>query len=360
MDILLGNLFFVYLGSLLARIRPGGNELEHDYRNYNYICIFFITISLIFVSGFRYKSGTDYGTYSLIYGNTPNYNINESSEWGFLLLCKILYGISQNPQIMFLVTSIIINVLIVYGVMKYSIKFELSMYLYITTFCYYSTFNGIRQWIASAILFMGYKYILNRNWKRYFIIVLIAYIFHNSALIMIPLYFIVNRKFTSKNTLYLILIFALSYVFFDSFLATLFDFLQGTRYEHYETGMKEWQEGGSMLRVLVYSLPILVIFVFRKNFKLDKNYELNILMNLCLMSVLFMLLGTKHVFFVRLNLYFDIYYVLLLPMLTKTSDKKFNAFIYYSILICYFAFSYKLLTLGDSNIIPYKMRTNIF
>lgn len=361
MSIFLVNLFIVYLGSLCATINPKNSILEKDYKNFNFLFIFIILISLICVSGFRYKSGTDYYTYSMIYSDTPKFVIGEEElEPAFIILNKLLFNISTNPQIMFFATSAIINILIVYGILKYSTRFELSMYLYICTYCYYSTFNGIRQWIASAIIFIGFKYILERNWKKYFFLVFIAYLFHTSSLIMIPMYFIVNRKFLSKATLVIIGAFVICYVFYNGFISMLFDLLAGSKYAGYESTMQSWQEGGSMIRVVVYAMPIIAVSIFYKEIDKSKFKYIDILMNLCLMSILFMLLGTKHVFFVRMNLFFDIYYVLLIPMLTQLNNKKQNRFVYYTIAICYFAFSYKLLTWGDANILPYQMNTNLF
>jgi transmembrane protein EpsG len=361
MNILLGNLFIVYIGSIYARVNPKNNTLEENYRKYNYLFILIILTSLICVSGFRYNSGTDYHTYIDIYKNTPSFKPGEEGlEVGFIILNKILFNITENPQIMFIITSIIINTLIVYGAIKYSTKFELSMFLYITTFSYYSTFNGIRQWIASAIIFAGLKYLMEQNLKKYFLFIFIAYFFHSSVLIMIPMYFIVNGKFFSKRTLVIIGLFIFSYVFYNGFLEQVFNLLQGTKYEYYGDIMRSWQEGASMIRLIVYVVPILLMTILYKSIDESRSKNVDILMNLCLMSVLFMLLGTKHVFFIRMNLYFDIYYILLIPILTQTVNKKQNRLIYYLILISYFAFSYKLLVWGDANIVPYQMNINLF
>lgn len=360
MSILMTNLFVVYVSAIFARINPISRKLETDYRKYNYLCIFIILVSLICVSGFRYYSGTDFGTYRQLYAGTPNFILKEESEWGFFLINKILYSISTNSQIMFFTYALITNILMVYGSMKCSTKFELSIYLYITTFCYYSTFNGMRQWVASAILFAGFQYMLKRDLKKYLIYVFIAYTFHNSSLVMIPMYFIVNRKFMSKWTLIIIGAFVFSYVFYNGFLETLFNMLQGTKYEHYQAGMEAWQEGAGMIRVIVNSVPLIATIFFRKNMVEENTSEVDILMNLCLMSALFMLLGTRHVFFVRMNLIFDIYYILLLPKLTQLKDIRACRFMYYSLVVFYFAYSYALLVGHDANVIPYQTNFNLF
>ena len=48
----------------------------------------------------------------------------------------------------------------------------------------------IRAGLSYAIILVAVKYITNRDWKRYFAWVFVAYLFHHSALIAVPLYFL--------------------------------------------------------------------------------------------------------------------------------------------------------------------------
>ena len=169
MNILLINLFVVYISSFFARLNIKEKKLENDYKRYNKIFILFAIISLIVVSGFRYSSGTDYWTYRDVYMLSIDMNLKEVQDPGFILMCKILNNITNDPQILFIVCSAIINILIVNTLRKQSSKFEFSMYLYITTYVYYSTFNGVRQWLAAAIIFSATKYLFERDFKKYFI-----------------------------------------------------------------------------------------------------------------------------------------------------------------------------------------------
>ena len=58
--------------------------------------------------------------------------------------------------------------------------------------------------LAAAIIFTATKYLINGNWIKYFLIVLFASTFHQSALILIPIYFFVRYKAWSKATLLLL------------------------------------------------------------------------------------------------------------------------------------------------------------
>lgn len=57
--------------------------------------------------------------------------------------------------------------------------------------------NGIRQSIAVCIFIYSLRYIQQRQTVRYAATILIAALFHLSAVVVLPLYWIVNRRFPS-------------------------------------------------------------------------------------------------------------------------------------------------------------------
>ena len=361
MEILLLNLGIVYICSLLTRVNVKEKILETDSKKYNNIFIFIALVSLIAVSGFRYKVGTDYSQYAEIYTVfAPNVVISEESEPGFMALCKFLTNYSMDPQIMFLVTSIINNLLIVLIIRKYSTKFELSMFLYITTFIYYSTMNGLRQWMAAVIIFSGYKYLLNRDFKIYLVFILIASTMHLSALIMIPVYFIVNNKTLSKQNLIIVVAFIIASFFYERFSDILFSILSNTSYSHYEEVMKTGGDGVNPLRVAVYLTPLLVSLIYYKKINPTEDRKIDIMINLCILDTLIWILALNNIFFARLTFYFDLYFLFLIPRIVSMDTKEFHRLSYYAVICGYFLFSYMLLSGGDSWIIPYTFKITLF
>lgn len=364
MEILMGNLFIVYISSIFARLDYRNKRLETNYKSYNKIFILLALISLIAVSGFRYKSGTDFYAYTENYqvlGNAESVNLEDEGDVGFTILCMWLLTISKDPQIMFLVTAIITNILIVLILMKYSRRFELSMWLYITTFVYYSTFNGLRQWMAAAIVFTGTKYLLEeRNFKKYLPIVLFASLFHGSSLIMIPIYFFINSKTFSKRNLLMILGFSFAVFAYSQFLPILSRILEGTQYANYIQILETDTNGINPLRLAVYFSPVGVALFFYNKVNLEHRMEIDRLINMCIIGFLIMFMALRQVFFARLVFYFDLYYLLLIPNIIDIGDKKFRRFFYYTIAIGYFAFSYLLLVNRESWILPYTFKITLF
>ena len=73
-----------------------------------------------------------------------------------------------------------------------------------------------------------------------------------------------------------------------------------------------------------------------------------------------MFMALRQVYFARLVFYFDLYYLLLIPMIIDIGDKKFRRLFYYIISIGYFVFSYVLLLSGESWILPYTFKITLF
>ena len=58
---------------------------------------------------------------------------------------------------------------------------ELSLFVYIASGMYTVSMNGIRQSLAAAIIFAATKYILNGNFKKFLLVILLASTFHQTA-----------------------------------------------------------------------------------------------------------------------------------------------------------------------------------
>ncbi len=353
------NLGIVYMWSWLAKIYGKKDLIEPINSKPNSILVLVPLISLVFISGFRYMVGTDYWTYTDIYyltGLSDNVkDLMDSPDVGFLIMTWLLNKITDDPQIMFFVTALITNAFVVRALYNYARPFELGMFLYICTFNYYASFNGVRQYMVAAIIFWAVQYLIEGNWKKYFSIVIIAATFHSSAIIMIPVYFLARRKAWTGLTVVIIFSFVGIALLYNKFLSIFIIFLQNTPYGHYEEWLTNNSNGMNIIKIFVLLLPLLIAYLYRN--QLRKLWpESDYIVNLCIIGFLFGLLATRDVIFARFNIYFGLYQLLLIPYFTKIFDKKINTFVYFAILICYFLYSFMLLPV-DSHVLPYK---NVF
>ena len=301
-----------------------------------------VMIILVSVSGLRNGIGDtrDYmHLYDLVVRNEGNYK--DAYEPGFLFLLKLLTNISSDPQIMLLVTAMVTNVLNIWVLRKYSSLFELEVFMYITSGYFLVTMNGIRQALAAAILFISTKFIIDGRFKPFLIISLVASTFHTSALIMIPVYFIVRQEAWSKRIIYIILISSIMLVFMQPIMESIFAAAEGTKLGGYEEAVLGGGEGGaSIIRTFIAAIPEVVSYIYREKLK-NTWPDSNIFINMSLINLILMSFALYNWLFARFNFYFQTYTFILLPYLIgNVFKRKERDLIYYLFVVCYFGFFY--------------------
>ena len=202
MTVLWINFFIVFFSSFMARYFSKPLHDGITYVKPNKLLIFISMFSLVMVSGLRNNIGDTYfymHSYTLLEDQGLS-DIKFEGDFGFNIFQLLLYQISDDPQLLIFTTALITNVLIVITLYKYSRMIELSLFVYIASGLYTVTMNGIRQSLAAAIIFAATKYILDGNFKKFLLVILLASTIHQTALIFIPIYFIVRRKAWTRDT----------------------------------------------------------------------------------------------------------------------------------------------------------------
>lgn len=320
-------------GALPAGVRP--NRL------------LFILTALWFclISGLRKNIG-DTETYIRTY-RTVDFTweyIWKTGDIGFNIFQKILKMYTSNPQYMILITAFVTNMLIIMVLYKYARLFELGVFIYITSGSFIVSMNGIRQYLAASIVFAASKYLFAGDWKRYFPVVLFASLFHQSALVLIPIYFLVRRKAWTLSTLLLLGVAVIIVFGFNQFSELLFSAIKDTNYGKYET----FSEGGAnMLRVLFYGLPLVAAYLGRQKLRAIFS-DSDVIVNMSLIGFVLMLISTQNWIFARLAIYFNLYQVLLVAWIVKAFRKKDQKLVYMLLLGVYLVYFFyeNVLTLG--------------
>lgn len=114
------------------------------------------------------------------------------SEIGFYFLASIIKTILDDDRFYLMVISGLTFYFLFKDLKKYSLFPLVGLFTYISRFYIGRNFIQMRAGLAYVILMLSIKYIYEKDWKRYFFIVFIAWTIHRSALIAIPLYFICN------------------------------------------------------------------------------------------------------------------------------------------------------------------------
>lgn len=345
MTILWMNLFIVFILAFFARYFAMPVTTGIVMLKPNRLLILMATTSLVLVSGFRNNIGDTYFYMHAFKVTDFNWGyIRNSKDVGFSILQMILKVYTDNPQVLIFITALITNILIVAVLYKYSRMIELSLYVYIASGMYLVSMNGVRQYLTAAIIFTATKYILDGNWKKYFLIVLFASTFHQSALVLIPIYFVVRRKAWSTITFILLLLAVLIVIGFNQFAEAFFATIGDTQYGHY----KDFQEGGAnILRVAVEATPLILAFTGRHKLR-ELFPKSDYIVNMALLGLVFMIISTQNWIFARFSIYFGLYQLILISWVIKVFIEKDQKLIYYAVILCYFIyFVYEhVITLG--------------
>lgn len=330
-------LLLTYFFSLIARLIKN-EQMDFDLnKKPNIFLVICVLIFLTAVSGLRANIG-DTNTYKMFYLriNHSWENLKFEEDFGFYILQIILKQFSDDPQILLILCAFLTNTLIIITLYKYSRPFELSIYLYITSGMYLVTMNGMRQYLAAAIIFYAIRYIENKRFSKYLLCVLLASTIHFSALIMIPIYFVVNRKAWSLLTVLLFIFMILITVAFDQFNSVLFGVIENSKYGHYSS----FEEGGAnIFRALFHFLPVILAFIGRERLRELWNRS-DIVVNMSILNFLFYFLATQNWIFARFSIYFGLSNLILIPMLIFVFVKKDRLIIYMSIMILYLIYFY--------------------
>lgn len=334
-------LVVVYAFSRLARHKFEPVTEGPIYYKPDKVFAFFALTVIVLVSGLRSNIG-DTGVYAVWYKTMGSSfeRVFDRSDTGFNVFMIILNNISPDPQLLIFVAALITNILIFVVLYRYADPFELGMYLYITTGCYLVSMNGMRQYLAAAIIFAATKFLLDGSCIKYFIVTLLAAMLHASALVMIPIYFIVRRKSWSVVTNGIIVLASTGFLLFNQLTPILFSALQNTQYSHYEDFLKQSDMGANIIRVVVAAVPLALSFIGRDKLRefWDKS---DYIVNLSLINFIFMLFASYNWIFARFCIYFGLYNLLLLPWLISILFKgKDKMFMYVALLACYFIFYY--------------------
>ena len=196
---------------------------------------------------------------------------------------------------------------------RYSNDYVFSVFLFIANMIYDGwMMNGIRQFLASCIIFAAFPFMLKK--KRVIIallVVLLAMTVHKSAIIMIPVILIAQFKPWGK----------LSVILMIGFAIVLYIYIYNSDWMSEET--LQQATGSSPLRIVVSAIPVGIAFVGRKQIAAANNHIVNICINMSIVTVVMYVVAslTSGIMAGRLPGYTLIFNFILFPYLL---NKVFN------------------------------------
>ena len=198
------------------------------YKTLYYIILFLF----VAISGFGYRLGID-----SVYLYMPYYDsvksswifdfskvINSDFQPGWVLFCCLSKTLSSEYFVMKLFHAFIVNFIILYTIKTYTRYVFTAILFYFCCKYFYFNFEILRESFAIAVFLLIVKYYFESDWKKYFIGVIAATMFHISAsfLIILPLF---KRVKVTKKIFFIVAIAGICMMLFSTFIFPYFSFL---------------------------------------------------------------------------------------------------------------------------------------
>ena len=187
-------------------------------------------------------------------------------EYGYFLWEILVSQLTANRYIFILFSSLLMYFLYYKAFRKYISDYPLASIIFLGLFFYFSI-TYMRQALAVGIAWQGIKYLYERKAIKFFLIVALAYSFHNSALVFAVAYFIPIKKYSKKTILYFIMLCLL--VGMSSITTILIDSAGDTQGMAERTG--KYQDDMSGFRIEYIIEAIFFIWFFFKNYAFFDN-----------------------------------------------------------------------------------------
>ena len=124
-------------------------------------------------------------------------------EFGYVLLNMAVGLFTANRYIFILIVTLIIYTCLYFSFKRHTNNYVFALILFLGLWFFFS-FTYLRQIMAASIAWLAIKYVVKRDLKRFLLVVFIAASFHNSAILILPLYFIPIKAF-KKETIVIIM-----------------------------------------------------------------------------------------------------------------------------------------------------------
>lgn len=317
----------------------------------------------VVLAGVRFETGSDYFSYingyqKIVMGDEVRW---EGLEFGYASLNKILAELGVGSQGILFASSLIMFLFITMAIFKQKkyISVGFAALVFLLMF-YQSSFNVIRIMIAISIFLYNIPNIEKRNLIKYLFFTILAASFHISALVTLPLYWLMqfNRKemklFNHISLYSSVIILILSFNLILEWIISL-SLVESLGYYQKYLG----NEGGSVSlaikRVILFTPLLIPGALFYKKLVTQRE-SFKTYYSILVIGVIIKCIATFQATYMdRIGDYFIITAVIVLPMYFKLfNTKKYYILNYLIVLYLIIYWLYIYFILNNHGTVPYK------
>lgn len=277
-----------------------------------YLCKLSFIILFAFAA-LRYNYGSDYVSYFRKYCSIKS---GHASPYKMEYIFTLLNRISPSYYVLIAITSAVF-VYAIYRLITKNLDENLVWFglfiLLVNPYLYLMNLSAIRQCMAMVLLIAAVPFANKRKAAPYFFLIVLSVMCHKSAIIMLPLYFILNDRQIKKSELVIWTAVILVLISFGGIVGKLLDYVvrifDDSNYVEYFSSGKT----NSLRSVLLSSIfYVYVIINIRKLSGVNLAYA-----KLYLIGISLSLVAYRASMLTRPEMYFDIFSVVVLPNMLK-------------------------------------------
>ncbi len=246
-----------------------------------------VLLILVILTGLRGSVDGDYENYFDIYNKVTKYYNYYSNivEPGYIYINKFAYSIHLGFNFVLFIMAILTIMPKVNFFFIHSKNFPLTLIIFYSTIFFIFDFTQIRQAFAIGIFMCSLKYIINKNILMYLIFIIFASLFHYSALILLPGYFLFNKNYNNNLLYFLVAVCTIISVL--QIKINLFDiFFENVQLADNVYGkLNYYQQSEIYSFISIKQVLFGFIFIFLKKSDFIQNKYLNILINLYIFGI---------------------------------------------------------------------------
>lgn len=308
-----------------------------------------IVILLTVLAGLRhYTIGNDTVIYMNSFNRITSYGVEvfDSSHfelgYNYLVLFVTSLGISFNGFLF--IVSLIMNIGVGVFIYKYSKQPMFSFILFILLRLFFCEMNIVREFLAITIFLGSMRFIEERKFIKFLLMVIFASFFHSSAMFTIIIYFLYNLKLTPIKKLSFAAITAVVCIFLYNILTYVTQTLG-----IYEGYVDDYFGSNKLASIIMAIISVVVYLFFRiiqrkyldKEKLLDEKQKQRLIFlgNILFFSIIFNIIAIRISIFNRLSLYYQIFNIIAIPKVIQLiPDSKKRLLWYVIIFVCFLAY----------------------
>ncbi len=306
----------------------------------------FVILLLVIFTGTRTETGNDWGNYLYFFEhldigeNFYSLSLISKFEPGYTFLNLVVKYIGGSLNEVFLFASFITIGIISISIRKYTQFWFIPILLYLRYSYLQTNMMFVRQGIAVAIFVYALQFIQKREKWKYFSLILIASLFHISALMLLPLYYLYGFKFNTRKYIILLIVSIISVQLnLINLIVHLipFEFIKGPVLGYLQSEVWNRPSAVSFSTIERLFIVILGLIYFNKLNAIHKYFAL--FYNVYFLGVLlYFVFFNSYVFAERFSIYFNVLAMFLLVYYFELFKDKKQKIIYHMLLISFVSF----------------------